>query len=211
MWMVGVEFYECLSCVMISTGNMYERFQVFFYVSGIVQSNKGTHCEKSIKLSVPETKIQLNFRRYAVLWYFSYAQRLNPIQHRWPDEVRNEQYSGWYKVFGVRNYRPHLQDFFALSMLPRFVFFEFAIFHNTLRYTNLQHSFCLFNIHFRTKVCTFFIYVFFTSICICSHFRWLLMCHPHTYISQSSSTYRNSFNMFLQSLWKWAPLNGNTS
>ena len=59
MWMVGVEFYECLSCVMISTGNMYERFQVFFYVSGIVQSNKGTHCAKSIKLSVPETKIQL--------------------------------------------------------------------------------------------------------------------------------------------------------
>ena len=46
MCMVSVDFYECLSCEMISAGNIYERFQVFFNVLGILLFNKATHCAK---------------------------------------------------------------------------------------------------------------------------------------------------------------------
>ena len=46
MCMVSVEFYEFLSCVMISTGNVYERLQVFFNVLDILQLNKWTPLQK---------------------------------------------------------------------------------------------------------------------------------------------------------------------
>ena len=58
MCMVSIEFYECLSCVEISTGKMYERSRVFFHVFGILQLNKGTHCAKIIKYSLADKNIK---------------------------------------------------------------------------------------------------------------------------------------------------------
>ena len=57
MCIVFIEFYECLSCVMISTGNMYMHFQVFFNVFGILQLRKWAHCAKSIKYSLADKPV----------------------------------------------------------------------------------------------------------------------------------------------------------
>ena len=61
MCTVSIKFFECLSCVMISIGNMYTNLQVFFNEFGILQLKKWTHCAKSIKYSLADKTV--NFKK----------------------------------------------------------------------------------------------------------------------------------------------------